>query len=196
MDANPKNHAATDAAAAVSAVPASGPLEPAHSAAEIAAAWRRERPGTPTGSIEIVTPIWQLAKLFADDRNRALRQAGIDAATLDLLSVIRRSGPPYALTTRELTRRTLVTAGAISQRVARAEREGLVERTPGTTGRRAVLVTLTPEGHALIERSVDTVLGREATLVDGLSDSERTTLVDLLAKLTADVRHRTTRTGG
>ncbi|MFI0738991.1 MarR family winged helix-turn-helix transcriptional regulator [Streptomyces sp. NPDC021100] len=175
-------------------MPVSGPPEPVHSAAEIAAAWRRERPGTPTGSIEIVTPVWQLAKLFADDRNRALRQAGIDAATLDLLSVIRRSGPPYALTTRELTRRTLVTAGAISQRVARAEREGLVERTPGTTGRRAVLVTLTPEGHALIERSVDTVLGREATLVEGLSDTERATLAGLLAKLTADVRGCTART--
>ncbi|MER5782138.1 MarR family transcriptional regulator [Streptomyces mobaraensis] len=193
MDANPQDHAGTDAASAVSAVPASGPLRPAHSAAEIAAAWRRERPGTPTGSIEIVTPIWQLAKLFADDRNRALRQAGIDAATLDLLSVIRRSGPPYALTTRELTRRTLVTAGAISQRVARAEREGLVERAPGTTGRRAVLVTLTPEGHALIERSVDTVLGREAMLIEGLSDHERATLAALLAKLTTDVRHRTAR---
>lgn len=170
--------------------PSRGP-GPAHSAAEIAEAWRRERPGTPTESIEIVTPIWRLAKLFADDRGRALREAGIDAATLDLLSVIRRSGPPYALTTRELARRTLVTAGAISQRVARAERDGLVQRTPGTTGRRTVLVTLTAEGHALIEGSVDIVLGREAALVSGLSEQERTSLIALLDKLMADVRQRT-----
>ena len=170
--------------------PSRGP-GPAHSAAAIAEAWRRERPGTPTESIEIVTPIWWLAKLFADDRGRALREAGIDAATLDLLSVIRRSGPPYALTTRELTRRTLVTAGAISQRVARAERDGLVQRTPGTTGRRTVLVKLTAEGHALIEGSVDIVLGREAALVGGLSEQERTSLIALLDKLMADVRQRT-----
>ena len=45
-----------------------------------------------------------------------------DAATLDLLSVLRRAGPPYQLTTRQLTEQTRVTAGAISQRVARAER--------------------------------------------------------------------------
>ncbi|MEE1787538.1 MarR family transcriptional regulator [Streptomyces sp. SP17BM10] len=164
---------------------------PAPSATEIAAAWRRERPGTPTGSIEIVTPIWWLAKLFTDDRGRALREAGIDAATLDLLSVIRRSGPPYTLSTREIARRTLVTAGAISQRIARAERDGLVERTPASTGRRTVLVELTAEGHALIERSVDTVLGREATLVSCLSDHERTVLIALLHKLMADVRRRT-----
>ncbi|CAL9433776.1 MarR family winged helix-turn-helix transcriptional regulator [Streptomyces sp. enrichment culture] len=164
---------------------------PAVTAAEIAEAWRRERPGTPTESIEIVTPIWWLGKLFTDDRNGALREAGIDAATLDLLSVIRRSGPPYALSTRELARRTLVTAGAISQRVARAERDGYVRRTPGTTGRRTVLVELTDSGHALIERSVDTVLGREAALVTSLSAPERAQFIALLDKLLTDVRART-----
>ncbi|QKV93816.1 MarR family transcriptional regulator [Streptomyces sp. NA02950] len=163
---------------------------PFRSAAGIAAAWQRERPGTPTESIEIVTPIWWLAKLFADDRGRALRAAGIDTATLDLLSVIRRSGPPYALSTREIADRTLVTAGAISQRVARAEGQGLVRRAPGTTGRRTVMVSLTDEGHALVERSVDVVLGREAALVSGLSADERAALVALLDKLLADVGRR------
>jgi DNA-binding MarR family transcriptional regulator len=169
-----------------------GPV-PDQSAADIAAAWRWERPGTPTESIEIVTPIWWLGKLFSDDRGRALRAAGIDAATLDLLSVIRRSGPPYALSTREIARRTLVTAGAISQRVVRAERGGLVRRAPGTVGRRTVMVELTAEGHALIEQSVDVVLGREAALVSCLSDDERTSLMALLDKLLADVRRRTAR---
>ncbi|QIT49267.1 MarR family transcriptional regulator [Streptomyces antibioticus] len=164
---------------------------PSYPPAEIAAAWRRERPGTPTESIEIVTPIWWLGKLFADDRGRVLREAGIDAATLDLLSVIRRSGPPYSLSTREIARRTLVTAGAVSQRVARAERDGLVRRAAGTTGRRSVEVSLTADGHALIEQSVDAVLGREATLVSDLSADERDVLIGLLGKLMTDVRRRT-----
>ncbi|WP_171162299.1 MarR family winged helix-turn-helix transcriptional regulator [Streptomyces sp. I05A-00742] len=174
---------------------APGDPVPSYPPAEIAAAWRRERPGTPTESIEIVTPIWWLAKLFADDRGRVLREAGIDAATLDLLSVIRRSGPPYALSTREIARRTLVTAGAISQRVARAERDGLVRRAPGGTARRTVLVSLTADGHALIERSVDAVLGREAGLVSDLSADERDLLITLLEKLMADVRRRTGHAG-
>ncbi|MFW6691530.1 MarR family winged helix-turn-helix transcriptional regulator [Streptomyces sp. MAR4 CNX-425] len=169
---------------------AAGDAPPSYPAAEIAAAWRRERPGTPTESIEIVTPIWRLAKLFADDRARVLREAGIDAATLDLLAVIRRSGPPYRLSTREITARTLVTAGAISQRVARAEREGLVRRARGDTGRRTVEVALTADGHALIERSVDAVLGREAALVGDLPAGERDVLIALLEKLTTGVRLR------
>ncbi|GAA4081748.1 MarR family winged helix-turn-helix transcriptional regulator [Nonomuraea soli] len=158
---------------------------------QIARAWERERPGTPTGSIEIVTPILRLAKLFADDRARVLRRAGIDSATLDLLSTLRRSGPPYRLGTRELAARTLVTAGAISQRVARAEERGLVVRTPGD-GRRAVEVSLTAEGHTLVESSVDQVLGREAALVADLRPAEREALVTLLDTLTQGVRRRVT----
>ncbi|MFE0102226.1 MarR family winged helix-turn-helix transcriptional regulator [Streptomyces sp. NPDC059009] len=172
------------------APPPVGDLQHPYPVREIAAAWQRERPGTPTESIEVVTPIWRLAKLFADDRARILRVAGIDAATLDLLSVIRRSGSPYALSTREIARRTLVTAGAVSQRVARAERQGLVERGPGAEGRRTVMVSLTGEGHALVERSVDVVLGREATLVSCLSEEERGLLVGVLEKLSADVHRR------
>ena len=158
--------------------------------AEIADAWRRERPGTPVDSIEVFTPIVRLAKLLTDDRTRVLRAAGIDRATLDLLSALRRSGPPYTLTTRELTGRTLVTAGAISQRVARAEQEGLVTRAPDPSGHKAVAVTLTPAGHEVIERSVDAVLGRDDELVAGLSAEERELLVPLLGKLEDFIRTR------
>ena len=160
---------------------------PAYPAAEISAEWQRERPGVPVASIEIVTPIWRLAKLLADDRRRVLQACGVDPATLDLLSVLRRSGRPYRLTTREIARRALVTAGAVSQRVSRAEREGLVERTAAGDGSRSVIVTLTAAGHALVERTVDRVLGREAQLVRGLPPAERALLAGLLDRLLRDV---------
>ncbi|MGW4205969.1 MarR family winged helix-turn-helix transcriptional regulator [Streptomyces sp. NPDC004726] len=160
------------------------------SAQDIAAAWRRERPGTPVGSIGIVTPIWQLAKLFGDDRRRVLARAGVDSATLDLLSVLRRSGEPYTLSTRELGRRSLVTAGAVSQRVARAEREGLVTRRPGEGRPRTVQVTLTRAGHDLVEATVDRVLHREADMIDGLTPEQQTALTELLRVLLEDVQRR------
>ncbi|MGW1377602.1 MarR family winged helix-turn-helix transcriptional regulator [Streptomyces sp. NPDC002446] len=157
---------------------------------EIAAAWERERPGTPVSSIGIVTPIWQLAKLLGDDRRRVLAAAGVDPATLDLLSVLRRSGEPYTLTTRELSRRSMITAGAISQRVARAEREGLVTRQPGAGRTRTVLVELTPAGHELVEATVDQVLCREAELIGGLTPEQQTQLAALLRILLQDTQHR------
>jgi DNA-binding MarR family transcriptional regulator len=157
-------------------------------AAEIARAWQRERPGTPTDSIEIVTPLWRLAKLFADDRRRLLAELGVDPATLDLLSVLRRAGQPYELSTRELSRRTLVTAGAISQRVARAEESGLVTRRTADDRSRAVVVTLTTAGHDLIERTVDQVLSREAELVASLTPANREQLAGQLQELLDQVQ--------
>ncbi|WP_423218793.1 MarR family winged helix-turn-helix transcriptional regulator [Streptomyces kasugaensis] len=157
---------------------------------DIAAAWERERPGTPVSSIGIVTPIWQLAKLLGDDRRRVLARAGVDAATLDLLSVLRRAGAPYTLTTRELGRRSLVSAGAVSQRVARAEREGLVTRRPGAGRPRTVLVELTAAGHELVEATVDQVLHREAELVSGLTGEQQEQLTGLLRILLQDTQRR------
>lgn len=156
-----------------------------------ALAWLRERPGTPVEGIGIVTRIWRLAHLFGEDRRRTLADAGADAATLDLLSVLRRAGPPYRLTTRQLTEQTRVTAGAVSQRIARAERAGLVKRGPADDhSSRAVLVTLTPTGHALVERLVDRVLGREADLVEGLSAADRAALTGLLKALLDNLNAR------
>lgn len=152
-------------------------------AADIAAAWRRELPGLRTDSIEVITPVWRIAKILADDRRRTLAALGVDPSTLDLLSVIRRSGPPYELTTREITRRTLITAGAVSQRIARAERAGLVERAPSSASRRAVAVRLTDAGHGLVEATVRHLLEHEADLIDPLDPPERATLNALLAKL-------------
>ena len=148
-----------------------------------ALAWLRERPGTPVEGIGVVTRIWRLAKLLGDDRRRTLADAGADPATLDLLSVLRRSGVPYRLSTRDLTKRVRVTAGAVSQRVARAEASGLVERTPSPDTARGVDVALTASGHALVERLVVRVLGREADLIACLTAEEQGVLTDLLRSL-------------
>lgn len=155
-----------------------------------ALAWLRERPGSPVGGIGIVTRVWRLAKLFGEDRRRILAAAGADPATLDLLSVLRRAAAPYQLTTRELTERTRVTAGAISQRVARAENSGLVQRAPAGDGSRAVIVSLTPAGHALVERLVDRVLYRETELISCLATQQRATLIGLLRLLLDDVEEQ------
>jgi DNA-binding MarR family transcriptional regulator len=171
-------------------VPTDESPPPRWPAADIAAAWRRELPDVPVESIEIITPIWRIAKLLADDRRRTLARLGIDESTLDLLSVIRRSGPPYELTTREITDRTLVTAGAISQRLARAERAGLVARSPSAASRRAVGVRLTEAGHRFIEDSVRDLLGHEADLVAGLAPEARTALIAHLATLELALRER------
>ncbi|MEV0248496.1 MarR family transcriptional regulator [Nocardia sp. NPDC050712] len=157
-------------------------------AEQIAAAWRRELPGARTESIEVITPLWRVAKLLGDERARTLARLGIDESTLDLLSTLRRAGHPYELTTRQITTRSLVTAGAISQRLTRAESAGLITRAPTTASRRGVLVTLTPAGHELIERVVRELLEHETTLTETLTAAQRTALGEGLRCLAAAVQ--------
>lgn len=146
-------------------------------------AWRRERPGTPVESIGVITRIRRLAKRFEDERRRTLTSLGIDPATLDLLSTLRRTGHPYQLSPGEIADRALVTAGAVSQRVARAERDGLIERVRHPGDARTVRVTLTAAGHALIEAGVDDLLRHEESLLAPLDGDERAQLASLLRTL-------------
>lgn len=159
-------------------------------AAEIASAWQRELPGVPTGSIDVITPLWRAAKHLADDRRRTLQRLDIEPATLDLLSTLRRAGPPYTLTTRQITERAMVTAGAVSQRIARAERANLVTRARSDASRRAVAVSLTPAGHRLIEATVRRLLTHEESLIAELTSEERATLGAMLTKLDTSQRRR------
>ncbi|WP_280233982.1 MarR family winged helix-turn-helix transcriptional regulator [Nocardia cyriacigeorgica] len=148
----------------------------------IAEAWVRELPDAPVRSIGIVTRIWHIAKLLGDDRARLLRGRRADMATLDLLSTLRRHGSPYRMTTRELATTSLITAGAITQRVDRAEAQGLVKRTRRRDSR-MVDVELTPAGHATVDDLVAAVLERECELLDGISTDDQVHLEHTLRTL-------------
>ncbi|ASO22316.1 DNA-binding MarR family transcriptional regulator [Actinoalloteichus hoggarensis] len=153
-------------------------------------AWARERPGTPVASIGVITRLWRLGKLLGDERRRVLTALDIDRATLDLLSTLRRAGPPYRLPPRDLARRSLISAGAITQRVARAEAEGLVLVHRTESGRRTIGVELTEEGHAEVERSVDDLLRHEESLIDHLDPAQRDQLTELLRVLLAGLHDK------
>jgi DNA-binding MarR family transcriptional regulator len=166
------------------------PGQPGDRASEIALAWEREQPGVPVGSIGIITRIWQAAKLLSDERRRTLARVNMDAATLDLLSTLRRSGPPYRLSTRELSARCLVTAGAVTQRVDRARGDGLVRRLAAEPGSRAVYVELTDQGHAAVEDAVGRLLTYEQRLVDILEPDQQEELARLLSVLLSGLAAR------
>ncbi|GAA2793259.1 MarR family winged helix-turn-helix transcriptional regulator [Saccharopolyspora taberi] len=153
-------------------------------------AWQRERPGMPVESIGVITRIWRIAKLLDDERRRSDARIGLDAPTRDLLSTLRRSGAPYRLSAGEIARQCLVSAGAISQRLARAEERGLVRRIKGGADGRSVQVELTEQGHALIEERVDDLLRHEETLLSSLDARQRAQLTELLRVLLRDLTSR------
>lgn len=159
---------------------------------QIQQAWIRERPGTPVSSIGVFTRIWWITKLLDEDRRQTMLRLEMDVGTRDLLSTLRRAGPPYRLSPSELVRHSAVSAGAVSGRIARAERDGTVIRTKSTTDGRAALVELTERGHHQIEQAVDDLLRHEERLLDGLTGEQREQLAGLLRLLLADLPDRMT----
>ncbi len=147
----------------------------------IEAEWRHERPDLDPSSIGVVTRVWELAKILGDRRRQLLTEQDVDPALMDLLGLLRRSGAPHAMSTRELTERAMVSAGAISQRLARAEARGWVRRAPGPA--RQVVVHLTDEGRETVDRVAGLIFAADDEALAGLTDRQRRDLAALLRRL-------------
>lgn len=117
----------------------------------------------------------RLAPLFA--------RFGLQQGEFDVLATLRRSGTPYALTPTDLYEATMVTSGAMTARLDRLERAGLIERAPHPSDRRGVVVRLTEKGLALTDEALAAHVANEHEILAGLTAPERETLASLLGKL-------------
>jgi len=152
---------------------------------EIATQWAREKPDLALDSIGVVVRILRIAKLIADERRAVLSHLNIDSATFDLIATLRRGGRPYRMSPTEIARDCLVSGGAISQRVTRAEADGLVRTTRTDSGKRTLWVELTDRGHRIVERDIEVLINRERQLIAHLAVADRDRLAELLRALLA-----------
>lgn len=143
-------------------------------------AWQRELPGVDVTSIGIVGRLVEIVHHILRVRAVALAAEHSDPATFDLLATLRRAGPPHRLTVGELRAASLVTTGAITQRVERAEAAGLVRRAAVPGDGRKVTVALTAAGFEASARLLHVVLAADESVLKHLDDRDREQLVHLL----------------
>jgi DNA-binding MarR family transcriptional regulator len=101
----------------------------------------------------------------------------------DVLAALRRAGRPYELNPTELFRGLMLSSGAMTNRIDRLERAGLVERREDPDDRRATRVRLTAKGLATIDSAVTAHVANERRMLEGLSKAEVQQLDGLLRKL-------------
>src|SRR5512142_1552027 len=152
---------------------------------DLVAAWRAQRPDLDVEPMQVLSRISRLARHLASARRGAFAEHGLESWEFDVLSALRRQGPPFQLTPGALLRATLVTSGTMTNRVDRLAAAGLVRREPDPQDRRGVLVTLTPPGRARVDAALDDLVKHEQTLLNGLSTADRSTLAGLLRVLLA-----------
>lgn len=148
-------------------------------------AWHRERPDIDVSSVGIISRIWRVSRHLERERKARLADLGTDRVTLDVLAMLRRSGPPYRLTAGELTHGSLITSGGVSQRLDKLERAGMVTRQIHAEDRRRIDVELTPEGVRLVDSVLADLMEHESKLLDELTDQDQDDLRRTLKRLLA-----------
>jgi DNA-binding MarR family transcriptional regulator len=159
--------------------------EPRDEVDELVAAWRAQRPDLDVEPMQVLSRVSRLARHLDIARRGAFAGHGLEAWEFDVLSALRRAGPPFQLTPGALLRATLVTSGTMTNRIDRLAAAGLVRREPDPRDRRGVLVTLSEQGKAAVDAALTDLLNREQSLLAGLDAGERGTLASLLRTLLA-----------
>lgn len=114
--------------------------------------------------------------------NRAmLASVGVGQPVLNSLAVIEGAHQP--LTPSEISERTLTSSATMTATIDALERRGWVRRVSNPDDRRSVLVELTDEGQAVTDRFLPGIRKLDVAIFAGLSITERTTLLKLLAKV-------------
>jgi len=150
---------------------------------EIILAWSRERPDLDVSPLEVLSRVSRLARHLDRSRRKAFGDSGLELWEFDVLSALRRAGPPYELSPGKLIASTLVTSGTMTNRIDRLTQKGLVARRPDEHDRRGVLVRLTPTGRDLVDRALTALLAHERSMLAGLSADQRDQLAGLLRAL-------------
>ena len=145
--------------------------------------WGEQRPDLDASPMGVIGRLSRLGALFDAELRRNFAKHDLDRASFDVLATLRRSNAEHSLTPAGLMRSSMVTSGAISQRLDRLEARGLVARAPSETDGRGVRVTLTAKGLELIDGVLPTHIDTESNLLSGLSAAERDQLASLLRTL-------------
>ena len=150
--------------------------------------WRRERPDLDVSPMAVLGRLRQAATMISRTRLDPLfEKFGLQSGEFDVLATLRRSGAPFALTPTALYEATMVTSGAMTNRLDRLEKSGLIARTPHPEDRRGVIVQLTAKGRALIDEAVTAHVENEHNVLSGLTREEQDRLAELLEKLIRSV---------
>ena len=159
---------------------------------ELVAAWRTQRPDLDVEPMQVLSRVSRLARHLDIARRGAFASRGLEPWEFDVLSALRRAGPPFQLTPGALLRATLVTSGTMTNRIDRLTASGLVRREPDPQDRRGVLVTLSEQGRAAVDAALTDLLDREQALLADLPGDQRAILAGLLRTLLApfDARDR------
>ena len=127
----------------------------------------------------IVTRVDKVNRYLQNSFRAALGDAGITKEEWKVLMALHHAVRSHGWLCKDLD----VSTGAMTNRLDKLERQGLIRRTPDPQDRRGVLLELTSAGEERLEDYIDAGAGRERALLADLTLEEKRELNRLLSKL-------------
>jgi len=153
--------------------------EPDH-VARIQQEWERERPDVDVRPQGVIGRLHRVGMHLTESIVEVYARHGLGEGEFDVLAALRRAGDPFERVPGELAAHTMVTTGAVTKRVDRLERAGLVARRVSETDGRSRVVGLTEAGRHLIDEVFTEHMDNERELLDGLTRDQVDQLESLL----------------
>ena len=132
----------------------------------------------------IVTRIANAQALLDAEMRASLAHVGLTKEEFKVLLALH----PGPLTHGALCRQLDVSTGAMTNRLDKLERGGLVARSPDPDDRRGVRLAITDAGRARLDAYIDRGARRERALLGGLSAADKRRLNALLSRLVESLR--------
>ncbi|WP_374566375.1 MarR family winged helix-turn-helix transcriptional regulator [Nitratireductor sp. ZSWI3] len=154
------------------------------------AQWASELPELDTEPMAILGRAYRLSNLVRPGIEATFAGFGLDRGEFDVISTLRRSGPPYRLTPTELYRSLMISSGGLTHRLGRLEKAGLIERLPSPSDGRSMIVGLTTAGRERAEAAFRADMANEAAVIAAMPPERRAALADLLRELNLIVQEK------
>jgi DNA-binding MarR family transcriptional regulator len=146
-------------------------------------AWRRRDPQLDSSSLEVTGRLVLCASYYERAVLAVLQPFGLSIADFDVLNTLRRVGDQHGSKPTDLARSSLITTGAMTSRLDRLERSGLIRRMPDPADRRGVLVRLTSQGSKVAGQALHELIAANQVFLEPLSGQQRESLASALKLL-------------
>jgi DNA-binding MarR family transcriptional regulator len=147
------------------------------------AAWLEDIPNLDLEVEGIVDRMNGLNRRIRSRLNAVIAEHGLTYEEWDVLGALRQSGPPFRRSAGSLAKRTDLSSGAMTNRLDRLEKAGLVKRLPDPDDRRGVLIELTAEGERKWVATAKVQAAYENLIGAALNKREKEQLNSLLRRL-------------
>lgn len=143
----------------------------------------RERPDVDASPMAVCGEVWRAGERLRQGVIANIASADLDMAGFDVLLTLRRNGREQALSPSALAKDMLLSTSAMTNRLDRLEKRGLIARKTDPDDRRGLQIVLTDDGFALVDGLVVSHVETEERMLAALSQAERAMLRELLGKI-------------